>query len=69
MDFLGIGFAEILLIVILIFLVFEVDKMPQIAETLGKLVRQIKQASTQFFTELIKETKRIEEEVKKNDHE
>lgn len=64
MNFLGIGTVEILLIIILSFLVLEPDRMPQIARTMGRIMHQIKQASTEFINNLTKETKEVEE-VKK----
>lgn len=65
MDFLGLGIGEILLILILIFLVLDPDKMPQVAKNIGKVIRQIKEASAEFIRDLTRETEKEVEEIKK----
>ncbi len=65
MDFLGLGVVEILLIVILVFLVSEPDKMVEMAKTIGRIMRQLKQTSTEFINDITAEIKEIDK-VKKD---
>lgn len=65
MDFLGIGAGEILLILILLFLVLEPEKVPQVAKNIGKVIRQIKETSAEFIRNLTGETEKEVEEIKK----
>jgi Tat protein translocase TatB subunit len=55
MGFQGIGIWEILLILIVILIVLGPRRLPEIARTLGRAVRAIKKASTDFTTNLTRE--------------
>ncbi len=61
MDFLGIGWGEILLILIVALLVFGPGKMVEVAKTLGKTVNAFKKAAGEFTSQVSKE---LEEEKK-----
>ncbi len=55
---LGLGYQEILLILIILFLLFGAKKLPEIAKGLGETVKEIRK---------IRETKNAEEEKNKGD--
>lgn len=61
MDFFGIGFGEILLILIIALIVLGPGKVPEMARTLGKIVRALRKATTDLTTAV---TKEIETEEK-----
>ena len=48
MDFFGIGFGEIVLILILALIVFGPGRLPEIARTMGRLSRNLKRMSSDF---------------------
>ena len=54
----GLGFQEILLILVIIFLLFGVKKLPEIGEGLGKTVKEIRK---------IRDERRTEKEKRKED--
>ena len=60
MDFLGIGWGEGTLILILALLIFGPEKLPQIARTVGRVSRQIRQVSTDLTKEISREAEDIE---------
>lgn len=60
MDFLGIGWGEGALLLILALLIFGPEKLPQIARTVGRVSRQIRQVSTDFTREISREAEDIE---------
>lgn len=75
MVFLFISMAEIAFILFVTLLVFGADKVPEIARGLGKLIRQIKNATNDLTSEITKSaekegidldiTKDVRDEVKK----
>lgn len=75
MVFLFISMAEIAFILFVTLLVFGADKVPEIARGLGKLIRQIKNATNDLTSEITKSaekegidldiTKEVRDEVKK----
>lgn len=69
--FFDFGSGEILLILLVVFLVFGPDKIPELARNLGKVINDVKRASEDIKTEINKEADRKErekrlEEYKKN---
>ena len=64
MDFFGIGFGEVLLVIILILIIWGPKRLPQIARTLGKTVRALKKASFDLTTQVTKELDSEETESK-----
>ncbi len=48
MDFFGIGFGEILLVLVLALLVFGPGKIPEISRTIGRVSRNLKRATSDF---------------------
>jgi sec-independent protein translocase protein TatA len=42
----GLGFGELLIILIIVMLVFGVGKLPQLGDALGKSIRNFKKAAT-----------------------
>jgi sec-independent protein translocase protein TatA len=71
MDFIGIGFGELLLILIIVFLVFGPGKMIEISRSLGKTVRAFKKAAgdltSQVSKELEEQKKELQETKQKHD--
>ena len=55
MGFSGIGWGEILVILIVALLVLGPNRIPEIGRTLGKTVRAIRKASTDLTTSLSRE--------------
>jgi sec-independent protein translocase protein TatA len=55
MDFFGIGFGEILLIIIIALIIFGPGKIPEIARTIGRITRSLRKATTDLTTSLTKE--------------
>jgi sec-independent protein translocase protein TatA len=62
--FLDISGGELLLIIIVIFVVFGPNKIPEIARTLGKGFNEIRNASNQIKSEINREVNHIKNEVK-----
>lgn len=55
MDFLGIGPLEFLVIAIVALLIFGPKKLPELAQTLGKTIRSLKDASRDFERDIKRE--------------
>ncbi len=53
MDF-GIGFGEIIFILIVVLMLFGSDKVPEIARTLGKMMANLKNATNEIKSEIQK---------------
>jgi len=47
----GIGLPEILVILIICLLVFDIKRLPKIAKSLGKAIREFKKAQNSFIDE------------------
>lgn len=62
--FFDFGSGEIFLIVLVIFLVFGPDKIPEMARTFGKFINEIKRASEDIKNEINKEADKKEREKK-----
>ena len=62
--FLDISGGELLLIIIVIFVVFGPNKIPEIARTLGRGFNEIRNASNQIKKEINREVNHIKNEVK-----
>jgi len=60
MDFLGVGGWEILLILVIALIIWGPGKLPEIARTLGKIVRALRKASFDFTTAVTKEIESTE---------
>lgn len=56
--FLFIGMAEIVFILFVVLLVFGADRVPEIARNLGKIIRQVKDASNDIKSEITKSAQR-----------
>jgi len=55
MDFFGIGFLEILLILVIALIIFGPGRLPEIARMMGKAVRTLRKASFDLTTAVTKE--------------
>lgn len=55
MDFFGIGFGEVLLILILALIIWGPKRLPEIARTLGRTVRTLRKATYDFTSQVSKE--------------
>ena len=62
--FLDISGGELLIILIVAFIVFGPQRIPEIARKLGKGLNEVKKASSQIRDEITKETKDIKESMK-----
>ncbi|OGN99741.1 MAG: hypothetical protein A2Y90_01595 [Chloroflexi bacterium RBG_13_52_12] len=61
MDFFGIGPLEVLLIVIVALIIVGPGKVAEVAKTLGKTVRAIKRAGTEFTAGVTRELEATEQ--------
>ena len=68
---MSIGFWQIIIVILIILLVFGADKVPDIARTLGKGMRQVRNATQDIKDEIQKsaekqglDTKQIEQDIK-----
>ncbi len=66
MDFLGMGWGEILLILVVALLVFGPGKVVEVAKTLGKTVNAFRKAAGDLTTQISKELEeqKLEEQRK-----
>jgi sec-independent protein translocase protein TatB len=64
MDLMGVGTAEVLMILLVALLVIGPNKVVEFARTMGKIVRTIKKASFDMTSSLTKELE-LEEEKKR----
>lgn len=55
MDFLGLGFGEVLLVVVIALIVLGPEKVPELARSFGRMVRTFRQAASGFTTVVTKE--------------
>lgn len=62
MDFWGIGFGEILVILVVALIVVGPARVAEVGKTMGKMVRSLKQATSDLTTQITRET---EEQEKK----
>ena len=60
MNILGIGPAELLLIFVIALIVFGPGKLPELARTLGKAMRELRRMSLEVTAEFAKELRDIE---------
>ncbi len=61
---LFIGFPEIITVLIIAVMLFGADKLPEIARTFGKTVRQMRDASDDIKREIMKPVDDVKNEVK-----
>jgi sec-independent protein translocase protein TatA len=55
MDFFGIGFGELVLILIVALIIFGPGRLPEVARTLGRMSRNLKRMSSDFTSAMTKE--------------
>ena len=61
MDF-GVGFGEIVFILLIVLMLFGSDKVPEIARTLGKLMANLKNATNEIKSEIQKGVDKISDD-------
>jgi len=59
----GIGFLEILVILIIALVVVGPSRLPEAARTIGKSIRWLRKASTDLTTEISKELNEITDDI------
>ncbi len=64
MDFFGIGFGEVLLILIVALIIWGPRRLPKIAQTLGRTVRAMRKATYDFTSQVTKELDILETDDK-----
>jgi sec-independent protein translocase protein TatA len=62
--FLDISGGELLVIMLVVFMVFGPDKMPEMARKAGRMMNQMKKATSDLTREFKKETAGLEDEIK-----
>ena len=55
MDFFGVGFGEVILILLLALIIWGPKRLPEIARTLGRTVRALRKATYDFTSQVTKE--------------
>ena len=55
MDFFGIGFGEVILILIVALIIWGPKRLPEIARTLGRTVRALRKATYDLTSQVTKE--------------
>lgn len=63
--FFNISGGEIFIILLIVFLVFGPAKIPEIARSLGRMMNEVKKASSDISREFRKETSAIERDIRK----
>ena len=64
--FLGLGFGELVVVFFFVLLFFGADSIPKIARTLGRGIRQMKDATQDIQEEIKKSSSGITDELKKS---
>jgi len=67
--FFDFGSGEILLILLVAFLIFGPDKIPELSRNIGKFINDIKRASEDIKTEINREADRKDREKRLNEYE
>ena len=62
-DFFGIGFGEILLILIIALLIWGPGRIVEIGRTLGKIVRTLREASSDLTARVTEELEKEEKDL------
>lgn len=62
--FFSFGSGEIFLIIIVLVVVFGPKRIPEVARNLGKIINEMKTASSDFKNEIDKEVQRIDRETR-----
>ena len=62
MDFFGIGFGEILLILVIALIIWGPGRITEIGRTLGKAVRNLRKATSNITDQLARESEEQEKE-------
>ena len=60
MDFFGIGMGELLLIIVVILIIWGPQRLPEIAQTLGKTIRSLRKTTSDLTADVTKEMDNIE---------
>ena len=68
MDFFGIGFGEILLILIIVLIIWGPGRITEIGKTLGKVVRNLRNATSNITDQLDRESEEQEKERSLEQH-
>ena len=63
MDFFGIGTPELILILLIFFIFFGPSKLPEIARSVGKIMREFKKASAEMNRNLQEMSEEIKNET------
>lgn len=69
MDFFGIGFPELILILIIVLIIVGPDKLPEVAGTIGRTVRKLKAATSELsrdFKEMAEDAVDSSNEIQRN---
>ncbi len=63
MEFFGMGFGEILLVVVIALLIFGPGKIVEVARTIGKITRTVKKSTADFTAAVTEELNKAEKEI------
>jgi Tat protein translocase TatB subunit len=64
MDFFGIGFGELLLILVIALIIWGPRRLPEIARTIGNAMRALRKSTYDFTSQVTKEIEFSEAEQK-----
>jgi sec-independent protein translocase protein TatA len=62
-DFFGMGFGEVLLILVLVIIIWGPGKIVSVSRTMGKIAHDLKKATSDFTTQIIRETEESEKKT------
>ena len=68
MDFFGIGLGEILLILVVALIIWGPGRTAEVGRTLGKIVRALKKATSDFAAQVNSETEEQEKKCPPQQH-
>jgi TatA/E family protein of Tat protein translocase len=61
LDFFGVGFGEVLLVLVLALIIWGPGKIVNVAKTLGKVMHNLKKATSDLTTQITSETEEKDE--------
>ena len=64
MDFFGIGFGEILLVIVIALIIFGPTRIPEISRTIGRVSRNLRKVTTDFTSAMEREADDLKRPIK-----
>jgi sec-independent protein translocase protein TatA len=64
MDFFGIGFGEILLVIVIALIIFGPTRIPEITRTIGRVSRNLRKVTSDFTSAMEREADDLKQPLK-----